>query len=176
MAIKLSGPRAFRPVVMTVVVVVVASFFAAIIIATWSGGRCGRSSAELLRTWLAWSMVDMVGAQRSCSGRGRRGRSSTELLGTWSELDGAAWDVVDVVGAWWSCSGHGLVVGGLCRHKTRRRQVSSGSQRRPPRSAGRAEDKSSILVMTLTESRELGLSSSSASCAHVEICAHPGSL
>ena len=66
--------------------------------------------------------------------------------------------------------------GELCRHKTRRRQVSSGSQRRPPRSAGRAEDKSSILVMTLTESRELGLSSSSASCTHVETCVHPGSL
>ena len=32
----MSGPRNFRPVVMTVVAVVVAPFFAAIIIATWS--------------------------------------------------------------------------------------------------------------------------------------------
>ena len=138
MAIKLSGPHAFRPVV-TVVVVVIAPFFVAIIIVTWSGGRGGRSSVEPLGTWSTWFVVDVVGAR-------------------------------------WSCSGHDLVVGGLCRHKTRRRQVSSGSQRRPPRSAGHAEDKSSILVMTLMESRELGLSSSSASCAHVEICAHPGSL
>ena len=45
--------------------------------------------------------VDVVGARRSCSGRGRgrRGRSSTKLLGTWStwsrsELGGAARDVV----------------------------------------------------------------------------------
>jgi len=37
-AMKLSGPRAFRPVAMTVVAIVVAPFFAAIIIATWSGG------------------------------------------------------------------------------------------------------------------------------------------
>jgi len=49
--------------------------------------------------------VDVVGARRSCSGRGRRGhgrrgRSSVELLGTWStwsELGGAARDMV-----WWS--------------------------------------------------------------------------
>ena len=34
LATKLSGPRAFRPVVMTVVAIVVAPFFAAIIIAT----------------------------------------------------------------------------------------------------------------------------------------------
>ena len=70
---KLSGPRAFWPVIMTVVAVVIASFFVAIIIATWSGGRCGRSSAEPLGTWSTWS------------------RS------TWSELGGAARDVVDVV-------------------------------------------------------------------------------
>ena len=67
---KLSGPRAFRPVVMTVVAVVVAPFFATIIIATWSGGR---RSTELLATWSTWSelgraardMVDVVGARRS---------------------------------------------------------------------------------------------------------------
>ena len=64
MAIKLSGPRAFRHVV-TVVVVVIAPFFVAIIIATWSGGRGGRSSAEPLRTWPTWSVVDVVGARRS---------------------------------------------------------------------------------------------------------------
>ena len=52
---KLSGPRAFRPVVMTVVAVVVAPFFAAVIIAMWSGGRRGRSSAEPLGTWSTWS-------------------------------------------------------------------------------------------------------------------------
>ena len=67
---KLSGPRAFQHVVMTVVAIVVVPFFVAIIIATWSGGRCGRSSAELLGTWSSWS---------------------------WSELGGAAQDVVDVV-------------------------------------------------------------------------------
>ena len=66
MAIKLSGPRAFRLVV-TVVTVLIAPFFVAIIIATWSGGRGGRSSAEPLGTW-----------------------------STWSELGGAARDVVDV--------------------------------------------------------------------------------
>jgi len=55
---------------MTVVAIVVAPFFAAIIIATWSGGRCGRSSAELLGTW-SWS--------------------------TWAELGGATRDVIDVV-------------------------------------------------------------------------------
>jgi len=43
-------------------------------------------------------VVEVVGARRSCSGRGRRGRgrrgqSSAELLGTWS-----TWSVVDVVG------------------------------------------------------------------------------
>ena len=67
MAIKLSGPRAFQPIVMTVVAIVVAPSFAAIIIATWSSGRGGRSSAEPLRTW-----------------------------STWSELGGAARDMVDV--------------------------------------------------------------------------------
>jgi len=66
MAIKLSGPRAFRPIVM-VVAVVIAPFFVVIIIAMWSSGRGGRSSAEPLRTW-----------------------------STWSELGGAARDVVDV--------------------------------------------------------------------------------
>ena len=55
---KLSGPRAFRPVVMTVVEVVIAPFFVAIIIATWSGGRGGRSSAELLGTWSTWFVVE----------------------------------------------------------------------------------------------------------------------
>ena len=67
MAMKSSGPRAFRPVVMTVVAVVIAACFVAIIISTWSCGRGGRSSAEPLRTW-----------------------------STWSELGGAARDVVDV--------------------------------------------------------------------------------
>jgi hypothetical protein len=78
---KSSGPRAFRPVVMTVVAVVVAPFFAAIIIATWSGGR---SSAEPLGTWSTWS--ELGGAARDVVGAvfGRRGRSSAELLGTWS--------------------------------------------------------------------------------------------
>ena len=61
----MSGPRAFRLVVTTMVVVVVALFFAAIIIATWSGGRGGRSSAEPLGTWSTWSVVDVVGARRS---------------------------------------------------------------------------------------------------------------
>jgi hypothetical protein len=79
---KSSSSRAFRPVVMTVVAVIVAPFFAAIIIATWSGGRCGRSSAEPLGTW-SWSVVDVVGARRSRSRRGRRGPWSAELLGTW---------------------------------------------------------------------------------------------
>ena len=55
LAMKLSGPRAFQPVVMTVVAIVVAPFFAAIIIATWSCGRGGRSSTELLGTWSTWS-------------------------------------------------------------------------------------------------------------------------
>ena len=50
MAIKLSDPHTFWPVV-TVVAVVIASFFMAIIIATWSGGRGGRSSVEPLGTW-----------------------------------------------------------------------------------------------------------------------------
>jgi hypothetical protein len=55
---------------MTVVAIVVAPFFAAIIIATWSGGRCGRSSAEPLGTWSTWSELsraarDVVGAWRS---------------------------------------------------------------------------------------------------------------
>ena len=71
------------------VAVVVASFFAAITIATWSSDRCGRSSVEPLGTWLTWSMVDVVGARWSCSGRGGRG-----LWSTWSELSGAARDVV----------------------------------------------------------------------------------
>ena len=53
-AIKLSGPRAFRLVVTTMVAVVVAPFFVAIIIATWSGGRGGRSSTEPLGTWSRW--------------------------------------------------------------------------------------------------------------------------
>ena len=92
MAIKLSGPRAFRLVV-TVVAVVIAPFFVAIIIATWSDGRGGRSSDEPLGTWSTWSMLDVVGARRSCSRRGRRGPWST-----WSELGGAARDVIDVVG------------------------------------------------------------------------------
>jgi len=66
----LFGPRAFRPVAMTVVAIVVAPFFAAIIIATWSGGRCGRSSAELLGTWSTWlaqrlAWLDAVGALSS---------------------------------------------------------------------------------------------------------------
>ena len=61
-AMKLSGPRAFRPVV-TVVTVVIAPFFVAIIIATWSGGRGGRSSTEPLGTWSTWSVVDVVGAR-----------------------------------------------------------------------------------------------------------------
>ena len=87
MAKKLSGRRAFRPVVM-VVAVVIAPFFVAIIIVTWSGGRGGRSSAEPLGTW---SVVDVVGARRSRSRRGRRGPWST-----WLELGGAARDVVDV--------------------------------------------------------------------------------
>ena len=56
MVIKLFGPRAFRPVV-TVVAVVIAPFFVAIIIATWSGSRGGRSSAEPLETW---SVVDVA--------------------------------------------------------------------------------------------------------------------
>ena len=51
---KLSGPRAFRLVVTTMVAVVIAPFFVAIIIATWSGGRRGRSSAEPLGTWSTW--------------------------------------------------------------------------------------------------------------------------
>ena len=85
MAIKLSGPRAFRPVV-TVVAFVIAPFFVAIIIATWFGGRRGQNSAEPLGTWSTWSVV---GARWSCSGRGGRG--------SWSELGGAAWDMVDVV-------------------------------------------------------------------------------
>ena len=56
MAIKLSDPQTFRPVV-TVVVVVIVPFFVAIIIATWSelGGA-------------ARDVVDVV--------RGRRGQSS----------------------------------------------------------------------------------------------------
>jgi len=45
---------------MAAVAVVTSPFFAAIIIATWSGGRCGRSSVELLGTWSTWSMVDVV--------------------------------------------------------------------------------------------------------------------
>jgi len=81
MAIKLSGPRAFRPVV-TVVAVVIALFFVAIIIATWSGGRGGRCGL-------------VVGARRSGSEHGRRGLVvevvSGEPLGTWS-----TWSVVDV--------------------------------------------------------------------------------
>jgi len=60
MAIKLSDPRTFRPVV-TVVVVVIAPFFVAIIIATWSSGL-------------------VVGARRSRSGRG------LVVWSTWSEL------------------------------------------------------------------------------------------
>jgi hypothetical protein len=90
---KSSSPRAFRHVVMTVVAVIVAPFFAAIIIATWSGGRGDRSSAEPLETWSTWSVVDVigarraardvVGAQQSRSGRGRRG---PWLM--WSELGG----------------------------------------------------------------------------------------
>ena len=90
MAIKLSGPRAFRPLV-TVVAVVIAPFFMAIIIAMWSSGRGGRSSAEPFGTWSTWSVVDVVGARLSCSRRGRRGRSSVELLETWS-----MWPMVDV--------------------------------------------------------------------------------
>ena len=57
------SPRAFRLVIMTVVAVVIAPFFVAIIIATWSGGRGGRSSAEPLGTWSTWSVVDVVGAR-----------------------------------------------------------------------------------------------------------------
>ena len=48
-------------------------------------GRCGRSLVEPLKTWLTWSVVDVVGAQRSRLGRGQR------------ELGGAARDMVDVV-------------------------------------------------------------------------------
>ena len=59
---KLPDPRTFWPVV-TVVAVVIAPSFMAIIIATWSGGRGGRSSAELLGTWSTWSVVDVVRAQ-----------------------------------------------------------------------------------------------------------------
>ena len=69
MAIKLSDPRTFRPVV-TVVVVVIAPFFVAIIIATWSGGRGGLGGA-------ARDMVDVV--------RGRRG--STRLAQRLAWLD-----------------------------------------------------------------------------------------
>ena len=76
MAIKLSGPRAFQPVV-TVVAIVITPFFMAIIIAMWSGGRGGRSSVEPLGTWSTWSMVDVVGARRSCSRHSRRGPWST---------------------------------------------------------------------------------------------------
>jgi len=75
MAIKLSDPRTFWPVVM-VVAVVIAPFFVAIIIAMWSGGRGGQSSVEPLETWSTWSVVDVVGARRSRSRRGRCGRSS----------------------------------------------------------------------------------------------------
>ena len=89
---KLSGPRAFRPVV-TVVAVVIAPFFVAIIIAMWSGGR---SSAEPLGTW---SGGLVVGARRSRSGHG--------LVVWWSELGGEARDVVDVVGARRGRSGRG---------------------------------------------------------------------
>ena len=63
MAIKLSDPRTFRPIV-TVVAVVIAPFFVAIIIASRSGrGRRG--------------LVDVVGAQRRRSRAGvvRAGRS-----------------------------------------------------------------------------------------------------
>ena len=82
MAIKLSDPRTFRPVV-TVVAVVIAPFFMAIIIATWSGGR---SSAEPLGTWSGGSVV---GSRRSRSRRGRRGRcgrsrSRHDRRGPWS--------------------------------------------------------------------------------------------
>ena len=79
---KLSGPRAFRPVV-TLVAVVIAPLFVAIIIATWSGGlvvgarqsRSGRGRRGLV--------VEVVGAQRS---RSRRGPWSM-----WSELGVARW-------------------------------------------------------------------------------------
>ena len=60
------------------VAIVVAPFFAAIIIATWSGGRGGRSSAEPLGTWSTWLI--------------------------WSELGGAARDVIDVVRGRCGCS------------------------------------------------------------------------
>ena len=92
---KSSGPRAFRPVVMTVVAVVVVLFFAAIIIATWSGDQCGRSLAEPLGAWSTWSMVDVVGARRSRSGRGRRGRSSA--ASRWGVVGGELLVVLVVV-------------------------------------------------------------------------------
>ena len=67
LAMKLSGPRAFRPVVMTVVAIVVAPFFAAIIITMWSGGL-------VVGAWRSRSGRGLVvGARRSRSGRGQRG-------------------------------------------------------------------------------------------------------
>jgi len=76
---------------MTVVAVVVAPFFAAIIIATWSGGRCGRSSAELLGTWSTWSVVDVVEARwnRSAAGCGLLDGSLRLANGSNSLLDGS---------------------------------------------------------------------------------------
>ena len=83
MAIKLSDPRTFRPVV-TVVAVVIAPFFVAIIIATWSGGLVVRAR------WSRSGRGLVVGARRSRSGRGlvvgarwRRsgcGRSSSDAM------------------------------------------------------------------------------------------------
>jgi hypothetical protein len=66
---------------MTVIAIIVVPFFAAIIIATWSGGRCGRSSAKPLGTWSTWS--ELGGAARDVVGAvfGRRGRSSAEPFG-----------------------------------------------------------------------------------------------
>ena len=87
---KLSGPRAFRPVVM-LVAVVIAPFFMAIIIATWFGGRGGRSSAEPLGTWSTWS-------------GGRDGRSSAEPLGTWSGGRGGR-SSVQPLGTWYGGRG-----------------------------------------------------------------------
>ena len=72
MVMKLSGPRAFRPVVMTMVAVVVAPFFVAIIIATWSGGRGGRSSTEPLGHGRRGLVVEVV-----------RGRQSQDVVETY---------------------------------------------------------------------------------------------
>ena len=80
MAIELSDPHTFRPVV-TVVTVVIALFFVVIIIVTWSSGRGGRSSAEPLGTWSTW--LELGGAARDVVDvvRGRRGCSISSVVG-----------------------------------------------------------------------------------------------